>query len=207
MASKKNIIGLLFFCTALTIFFITSGLAQENNTVENNSPNIQSDSNPPDNLTYPESEINNSLADENNNSINTTSVNTTSINNTPINTTPVNTTLVNISSINNTSINNTSVNTAFINNTPVNTNNTLINTVSTNTASINMTPNNISFNGSGILNDPYQINNCIQLQNINQNLTAYYILMNNIDCTQTINWNNNSGFISIDGLNNINQHF
>jgi hypothetical protein len=37
--------------------------------------------------------------------------------------------------------------------------------------------------GSGTLLDPFIITNCEQLQDINNNLNAYYILGNNIDCT------------------------
>ncbi len=38
------------------------------------------------------------------------------------------------------------------------------------------------------------ITNCSDLQNINLNLTANYELVNNIDCSDTINWNAGEGF-------------
>ena len=48
--------------------------------------------------------------------------------------------------------------------------------------------------GTGIQTDPFQITNCTQLQEILYNLNSYYILKNNIDCFDTVNWNNGSGF-------------
>jgi hypothetical protein len=45
------------------------------------------------------------------------------------------------------------------------------------------------------------ISTCQDLQNINNNLSGNYILANNIDCSNTINWNNGEGFIPI-GVNN-----
>ncbi|MBM2816473.1 MAG: hypothetical protein HW421_3235 [Ignavibacteria bacterium] len=43
--------------------------------------------------------------------------------------------------------------------------------------------------GSGTKEDPYQITNIIQLQEINNDYFAYYILMNDIDASDTKNWN------------------
>jgi hypothetical protein len=37
--------------------------------------------------------------------------------------------------------------------------------------------------GSGTVEDPYQITTCTELQQINLNLSANYILMNDIDCS------------------------
>lgn len=58
-----------------------------------------------------------------------------------------------------------------------------------------------SFVGSGTLVDPYQISDCSQLQCMNTDLTASYELINDIDCSQTYNWNfdgsNYRGFIPI----------
>ncbi len=39
--------------------------------------------------------------------------------------------------------------------------------------------------GSGTYNDPYQVTTCAELQQLQNNLTAYYVLMNDIDCYQT----------------------
>jgi hypothetical protein len=51
--------------------------------------------------------------------------------------------------------------------------------------------------GSGIEGDPFQITNCLQLQQTYLNLTAYYDVMNDINCSDTINWNSGSGFVPI----------
>ncbi|MEM4605848.1 MAG: hypothetical protein QW103_02340, partial [Candidatus Pacearchaeota archaeon] len=48
--------------------------------------------------------------------------------------------------------------------------------------------------GSGTQGDPYQISTCQQLQNMSSSLSAYYILINDIDCSDTINWNSGQGF-------------
>ena len=53
--------------------------------------------------------------------------------------------------------------------------------------------------GSGTAVDPYQISNCTELQEVANDLTAYYILINNIDCSDTINWNSGAGFVPIGG--------
>ncbi len=51
--------------------------------------------------------------------------------------------------------------------------------------------------GSGTESDPHQISNVDQLQEMNENLEAYYILTNDIDASSTKNWNGGSGFIPI----------
>ncbi|MEM0465429.1 MAG: hypothetical protein QXW97_01860 [Candidatus Pacearchaeota archaeon] len=51
--------------------------------------------------------------------------------------------------------------------------------------------------GSGSIEDPYIISNCQELQDINKDPFSNYILVNNIDCSDTINWNNGAGFQSI----------
>lgn len=48
--------------------------------------------------------------------------------------------------------------------------------------------------GTGTGGDPYLIANCVQLQEIQDNLTAAYKLANDIDCTDTSNWNGGEGF-------------
>ena len=53
--------------------------------------------------------------------------------------------------------------------------------------------------------DQIKISTCEQLQNINQDISdlpALYILTQNIDCSDTINWNNGKGFIPIGSLSN-----
>jgi len=54
--------------------------------------------------------------------------------------------------------------------------------------------------GTGVEGDPYQIETCVQLQNINQNLSSYFVLNNDIDCSDTINWNDGLGFEPIGTL-------
>lgn len=51
--------------------------------------------------------------------------------------------------------------------------------------------------GDGSVGNPYQIENCIQLQNIKDYLTSNFVLNNDINCYDTISWNNGSGFIQI----------
>ena len=49
-------------------------------------------------------------------------------------------------------------------------------------------------NGSGSSGDPYQVTDCCQLQDIESHLDSYYILVNDINCSDTVNWNNGTGF-------------
>jgi hypothetical protein len=51
-----------------------------------------------------------------------------------------------------------------------------------------------SGNGSGTEADPYQITNVTQLQEMQEDLSAHYILMNDIDASITRTWNNEAGF-------------
>ena len=54
---------------------------------------------------------------------------------------------------------------------------------------------NISFDGGdGTSEDPYQISTCRQLQHMNADLDAYYILNNDVDCSGTTTWNEGAGF-------------
>ena len=48
--------------------------------------------------------------------------------------------------------------------------------------------------GSGTQTDPYRIETCEQLQDMNQDLDAYYELVSDIECRGTQNWNNGKGF-------------
>ena len=52
----------------------------------------------------------------------------------------------------------------------------------------------VFFGGSGISGDPYLIATCNQLQNMNLYLSAYYKLVQDIDCSMTESWNDNAGF-------------
>ncbi|HCY26300.1 TPA: hypothetical protein DIC38_01290 [Candidatus Nomurabacteria bacterium] len=68
-------------------------------------------------------------------------------------------------------------------------------------------------NGSGIEGDPYQISTCLELQNINYVLSDgvtypylsesyYFKMMNDIDCSDTLNWNSGTGFESVGNATN-----
>lgn len=48
--------------------------------------------------------------------------------------------------------------------------------------------------GSGTEADPYMIEDCRQLQAMQNDLDAYYKLANDIDCSMTKDWNNGKGF-------------
>jgi len=51
--------------------------------------------------------------------------------------------------------------------------------------------------GLGTVGVPYSISYCCQLQHMQDNLTAYYQLINNIDCAGTELWNEGAGFAPI----------
>ena len=57
-----------------------------------------------------------------------------------------------------------------------------------------------SGSGDGSLGSPFQITSCTQLQEINDNLSSYYSIANNIDCSDSTNWNSGNGFIPIGTL-------
>ncbi len=48
--------------------------------------------------------------------------------------------------------------------------------------------------GSGTSSDPYQISNISQLQNMQNFLSSHFVLINDIDASDTVNWNSGSGF-------------
>ena len=50
-----------------------------------------------------------------------------------------------------------------------------------------------SGSGAGTVAEPYQITNATQLQEMKDNLNAHYVLMNDIDCSDTVNWNGGAG--------------
>lgn len=62
-------------------------------------------------------------------------------------------------------------------------------------------PNSIvsafSGSGSGTAGDPYVITNVSELQEMNQSLSSYYILGNDIDASATSGWNGGLGFLPI----------
>lgn len=54
-----------------------------------------------------------------------------------------------------------------------------------------------SGSGNGSLSNPFLITNCTQLQEMMYNLSANYSLGNDIDCSDTVNWNSGAGFIPV----------
>ncbi|MFP4523377.1 MAG: hypothetical protein ACLFNM_02405, partial [Candidatus Woesearchaeota archaeon] len=63
--------------------------------------------------------------------------------------------------------------------------------------------------GDGSSGAPYQISNCTQLQNMSSDLDAYYELVSDIDCSDTINWNNNNGstYLGFEPVGNTSDYF
>ncbi|MEI6480818.1 MAG: ATP-binding protein [Candidatus Saccharibacteria bacterium] len=53
--------------------------------------------------------------------------------------------------------------------------------------------------GRGSVDDPYQITSCDQLQLVGRFQDSEYVLMNDVDCSDTINWNDGAGFAPISG--------
>ena len=51
--------------------------------------------------------------------------------------------------------------------------------------------------GNGTPGNPYQVGNVTDLQNMSSNLSANYILINDIDCSVTSGWNGGLGFSPI----------
>lgn len=54
-----------------------------------------------------------------------------------------------------------------------------------------------SGHGAGTGSKPYLITNCTQLQEVRNDLTASYELVNDIDCSATSTWNSGAGFLPI----------
>jgi hypothetical protein len=52
----------------------------------------------------------------------------------------------------------------------------------------------IIYEGTGTVDDPYKITNVQQLQAMKHDLNGHYILMNDIDASDTVNWNSGAGF-------------
>lgn len=61
--------------------------------------------------------------------------------------------------------------------------------------------------GAGTSGNPYRISNCTQLQEVNNDKTAYYILTGDIDCSATTGWNSGAGFIPIAMTGSFTGHF
>jgi hypothetical protein len=65
-----------------------------------------------------------------------------------------------------------------------------------------------SGNGDGTAANPFQITDCLQLQEVNNDQYSDYIVMNDIDCSDTRNWNQdaddegNNGFVPLDVYGN-----
>ncbi|MFN8015296.1 MAG: fibronectin type III domain-containing protein [Acidimicrobiia bacterium] len=59
---------------------------------------------------------------------------------------------------------------------------------------------NVTMEGHGTWEQPYQIDSCEKLQAINEHPENDYILTTNIDCTDSANWNSGAGFVPIEGF-------
>ena len=51
--------------------------------------------------------------------------------------------------------------------------------------------------GDGSQEDPYQITNCIELQSMEDELSAHYKLINDIECADSATWNSGKGFAPV----------
>ena len=51
--------------------------------------------------------------------------------------------------------------------------------------------------GDGSIGDPYQISNVIELQSMELDLNAHYILINDINASVTSTWNGGAGFMPV----------
>lgn len=60
-------------------------------------------------------------------------------------------------------------------------------------------PKTFAFSGSGngTSGNPYQISTCAQLQSMNGNLSSYYELVSDIDCSASSSWNGGAGFLPV----------
>ncbi len=60
----------------------------------------------------------------------------------------------------------------------------------------------LSGQGTGTPDNPYQISSLQQLQDMKEDLSAHYILVSDIDASETAGWNDGAGFIPIGDNNN-----
>lgn len=58
----------------------------------------------------------------------------------------------------------------------------------------------LAMSGNGTVGSPFVITNITEFQGINGNLSANYVLGNDIDASDTVNWNLGSGFVPIGDL-------
>jgi len=61
----------------------------------------------------------------------------------------------------------------------------------------------ILMNGDGSSSSPYEISTASDLQAMQENLSANYIVVNDIDASGTVNWNNGQGFNPIGDYNDV----
>jgi hypothetical protein len=59
-----------------------------------------------------------------------------------------------------------------------------------------------AMSGSGSVVDPFLISTCQDFQDINLNFSASYVLVNDVDCSDTVNWNGGDGFLMLGGAFN-----
>ncbi|MFC1774791.1 GLUG motif-containing protein [Nanoarchaeota archaeon] len=60
--------------------------------------------------------------------------------------------------------------------------------------------------GTGTSGDPFQITNCTDLNETRNNLTAYYVLTNDVNCSDTVNWDSGKGFDPIGTMTDFEGH-
>lgn len=60
--------------------------------------------------------------------------------------------------------------------------------------------NGLYAGGAGTLSNPFEISTCTELQNITKELDNSFELVNDIDCSDSVNWNGGKGFYPIKNL-------
>lgn len=70
----------------------------------------------------------------------------------------------------------------------------VIKTIECVTKSTSSSPDQVVGLGVGTLEDPWIINSCLELQDMNEHLDGNYALGGDINCIDTMNWNNGLGF-------------
>ncbi|HCC22403.1 hypothetical protein A2480_01230 [Candidatus Uhrbacteria bacterium RIFOXYC2_FULL_47_19] len=51
--------------------------------------------------------------------------------------------------------------------------------------------------GTGSVGDPYQISTCVQLQEMQNYRSSFFVLTGDIDCSATSGWNGGAGFVPV----------
>lgn len=51
--------------------------------------------------------------------------------------------------------------------------------------------------GEGTAANPYKISTCLDLQSMNEDLSAHYVLTENVECYESADWNDHTGFVPV----------